>query len=197
MNAALRSLLVSCLVFGGVPAFSAPAAPQNPMASIGALNLVVIEGQGEVNNIKQRNARDLIVEVDDQNHKPVSEALLTFALPSAGAGGTFAGGLLVLKVTTDKNGRAVARGFQPNDLAGPFNITVTAAYGALTATAIITETNAVLAAAVAGGAAAGTAIGIHTAAAVTVLGTVAVAGTVLATVLPVALKGNAPAASPR
>ena len=197
MKALLRPVLILSLIYSGIPGFGSPAAPQNPVANIAALNLVVIEGQGEVNNIKQRTARDLIVEVDDENHKPVSEAALTFLLPTAGAGATFAGGLAILKLTTDKNGRATAR-IEPNDKPGKFEITVTAAFAGLVATAIITETNAMVAAASTGAAAASTGATIaHASTTVTVLGSIAAGGAALGAVLPTALTRGAPAASTR
>ena len=52
------------------------------------LNLVVIEGEGAVNNIRQRTAREPIVQVEDENHRPVAGAVVVFMLPSNGAGGS-------------------------------------------------------------------------------------------------------------
>ncbi len=56
------------------------------------LNIVIIEGEGAINNIKQRTAREPVVQVEDENHKPVAGAAVIFALSDQGAGGTFAGG---------------------------------------------------------------------------------------------------------
>src|SRR5579863_5849082 len=56
------------------------------------LSIVILEGEGAINNIKQRTAREPIVRVEDENHKPVAGAAVVFTLPSQGAGGTFAGG---------------------------------------------------------------------------------------------------------
>ena len=39
------------------------------------LNLVVVEGEGQINNIKQRSAREPVVQVQDENHKPVAGAI--------------------------------------------------------------------------------------------------------------------------
>lgn len=47
-----------------------------------ALNLVIVEGEGAINNIRQRTARDPIVRVEDENHKPVAGAAVVFLLPS-------------------------------------------------------------------------------------------------------------------
>src|ERR1039458_5924957 len=80
------------------------------------LNLVVLEGEGATNNIRQRTAREPIVQVQDENHKPVAGAIIVFTLPSNGAGGAFANGARTLSMVSDNQGQAVARGFRPNGL---------------------------------------------------------------------------------
>ena len=111
------------------------------------LNLVVVEGEGAVNNIRQRTAREPIVQVQDENHKPVAGAVVVFMLPSSGAGGTFANGARILTMTTDNQGQAVARGLKPNGIKGQYQIRVNASHSGLMASVIITQTNAILSAA--------------------------------------------------
>lgn len=128
-----------------------------------ALNIVIVEGEGAVNNIRQRVAREPIVRVEDENHKPVAGATVVFLLPSDGAGGTFPGGQHMVTVQTNQNGEAVARGLRPNNVAGDFGIRVTASFQGATASAVVNQTNALAGAAAAGaggGAAAATAAGI-------------------------------------
>jgi hypothetical protein len=110
------------------------------------LNIVIVEGDGAINNIRQRTAREPIVQVEDENHKPVAGAAVVFALPGQGAGGTFAGGAHTLSVVTDSQGRAVARGFHPNHVQGQYQIHITASNGGQTATANISQTNVLVAA---------------------------------------------------
>jgi hypothetical protein len=110
------------------------------------LNLVVLEGEGATNNIRQRTAREPIVQVQDENHKPVAGAIVVFTLPSNGAGGTFANGARTLSMVSDNQGQAVARGFRPNGLKGQFQIRVNATFKNQAASVAITQTNAVLAA---------------------------------------------------
>jgi hypothetical protein len=119
----------------------------------GQLNIVIVEGDGAINNIKQRTAREPIVQVEDQNHKPVAGAAVVFLLPDQGASGVFANGSHTLTVITDAQGRAVARGLRPNNVQGKLQIHVTASHQGQTASATISQTNAVSAAtgAVAGG----------------------------------------------
>src|SRR5579862_8981759 len=88
------------------------------------LNIVIVEGEGAINNIRQRTAREPIVQVEDENHKPVAGAAVLFTLPRGGATGVFPGGDKTLSIVTDQNGRAVAKGFQPNNVAGKYQIQV-------------------------------------------------------------------------
>jgi hypothetical protein len=122
------------------------ALPLSPVAAAQTapvkLNLVIVEGDGAINNVRQRTAREPIVQVEDENHKPVAGAVVVFLLPNQGAGGTFAGGSRSLTVITDDQGRAVARGFHPNAAHGQFQIHVNASLNGQTANATITQTNA-------------------------------------------------------
>jgi len=138
------SLLLSFLI--ALP-FSPPAAAQNPAVKI---SLVIVEGEGAINNVRQRTAREPIVQVEDENHKPIAGAVVVFTLPSQGAGGTFAGGARTLTAVTDNQGRAVARGLRPNNTQGQFQIHVNASYSGQTASAVISQTNALAAGAAAG-----------------------------------------------
>jgi hypothetical protein len=124
-------------------------------AQAGQLNLVIVEGEGAINNIRQRTAREPIIQVEDENHRPVAGAAVVFALPSNGASGVFANGSQTLTTITDAQGRAIARGLRPNNVQGQYQIRVTASQGGRTGTATITQTNAIVAGAAAAGAAAG------------------------------------------
>lgn len=123
--------------------------------TVARLNLVIVEGDGAINNIRQRTAREPIVQVEDENHKPVAGAAVMFALPSQGAGGTFANGSHTLTVMTDSQGRAVAHGLRPNSVQGQFQIHVTASHNGQVANTTITQSNAVVAGAAGAAAAAG------------------------------------------
>ncbi len=113
----------------------------------GGLNLVIVEGEGAINNIRQRTAREPIVQVEDENHKPVAGAAVVFLLPNQGASGAFANGARSLTVMTDNQGRAIAHGFHPNGVQGQVQIKVSASYQGKTANATITQTNTIVAAA--------------------------------------------------
>jgi hypothetical protein len=115
------------------------------------LSIVIVEGEGAINNIRQRVNREPIVQVEDENRRPVAGAAVTFFLPDSGPSGTFLNGSRMLTVTTDAQGRAAATGIQPNNQAGQMQIRVTASSQGRTATATITQTNAVGAAAAGAG----------------------------------------------
>ena len=142
------------------------------------LNLVVLEGEGATNNIRQRTAREPIVQVQDENHKPVAGAIVVFTLPSNGAGGAFANGARTLTMVSDNQGQAVARGFHPNGLKGQYQIRVSATHQGQTASTSINQTNAVLAAS---GAAAGAGLSAKLIAVLVVAGAAAAGGAYYAT----------------
>ena len=144
----LSVLLAGIMAVGGSPGVMAQQAGF-------ALNIVIVEGDGAINNIHQRTAREPIVEVDDENHRPVPGAVVVFSVPSRGAGGIFAGGQHTLTVITDAQGRAVARGFRPNSVQGKYQIHVTASYQGKTTSTDIGQSNVVAAGAAAGAAVAG------------------------------------------
>ena len=115
-----------------------------------SLQIVIVGGEGAINNVKQRVNREPIVQVEDENHKPVAGAAVIFFLPNQGPGGTFANGSTSLTTTTNAQGQAVARGIRFNNQAGAMEIRVAASFAGQTASAIITQTN-VLGAAASGG----------------------------------------------
>jgi hypothetical protein len=133
------------LNFSGVPGWA-----QTPAS----LQIVIVEGEGAINNVKQRVNREPIVQVEDENHKPVAGAAVIFFLPNQGPGGAFANGTNSLTTTTNAEGRAMARGIRFNNQAGSMEIRVAASFAGQTASAVITQTN-VLGAAASGAAAGG------------------------------------------
>jgi hypothetical protein len=118
--------------------WTAPMWAQEPQPK---LEIVIVEGEGAINNVKERVNREPIIQVQDENHKPVAGAAVVFFLPNQGPGGTFSDGTRSLTVTTDAQGRAVARGIQYNRASGQMQIRVTATSSGQTATATITQTN--------------------------------------------------------
>jgi hypothetical protein len=142
----MRFLSVLLAVVMSLP-LSPRAVAQTPAP---ALNILVLEGEGAINNIKQRTSRETIVQVEDENHKPVAGAVVVFSLPSQGAGGAVGGTSQTITTVSNAEGRAVLKGFRPNNVEGQYQIHVTASKNGQSANANITQSNAL-----AGGAAAG------------------------------------------
>jgi hypothetical protein len=125
------------LLFALAPALraqaAAPAAPQS-------LVINILSGEGALNDVRQRTAREPIVQVEDENHKPVAGATVLFLLPDSGPGGTFADGTRAFHTVTDADGRARAQ-MKPNSTAGNWDIIVQASFAGATASATIRQQN--------------------------------------------------------
>lgn len=106
------------------------------------IQVVVVEGQGAINNARAHTGRDPVVEVRDEHDAPVSGATVTFQAPATGPSAVFGSGNSTYLTQTDSSGRAAARGLRPNTVKGPFQIRVTASMSGQMATASITQTNA-------------------------------------------------------
>src|SRR5580698_7847203 len=133
------SVFLSCLLLTNLLGARPVELPQNAPAP--ALNIVIVEGEGTLNNVKQRVNREPIVQVEDENHKPIAGAAVIFFLPTSGPSGTFANGSQTLTVTTDSLGRAAATGIHPNHLTGKMQIRVSVSANGLAANAVTTQTN--------------------------------------------------------
>ena len=139
---AARLFLTFCLVCGLGWVGRAAAQPAISPADTSGLKVSVLEGQGAINNIRLRRAKDPLVQVMDGKDRPVAGATVTMALPSTGPSGAFVDGSKTLVVQTDAEGRAHGRGLHPNGVPGQFRIAVTASYQGQVARAAIAQTNA-------------------------------------------------------
>ncbi|HEY6344827.1 MAG TPA: hypothetical protein VIY49_25300 [Bryobacteraceae bacterium] len=117
------------------------APPPAPGPAQARLNIVVVEGESAINNVKGRVNREPIVLIVDENQRPLAGAAVVFLLPSSGPGGSFVDGSKTLTVSTDAQGRAVAAGIHRNNLSGQMQIRVTASFGGQTVSTVITQTN--------------------------------------------------------
>jgi len=106
-----------------------------------ALVITILDGEDALNNIHQRTAREPIVQVEDENHKPIAGAAVLFTLPGSGPGGSFAEGAQTFSTVTDSAGRAVAHGLRPNSVSGSYNIHVHVAFNGSTAETNIHQQN--------------------------------------------------------
>jgi len=120
-----------------------PLGAQESPAPPKSLQIVILDDETPLNNISERTAREPIVQVQDENHKPVAAAAVLFAIhPAAGgAGAGFANGASTLSVVTNANGVARASGLVMNSTKGTWQLQITASKNGLTTTTSINETN--------------------------------------------------------
>ena len=128
-----------CILLSGVIAVGADLPNAEPRPS--RLNLVIVEGEGGINNVNRRAERDPVIRVEDENGKPVVGAAVVFTLPASGSSGEFGNGSPNLTVVTDNQGRAVAQGLKANNVPGNLQIHVNASYRGVTARINITQFN--------------------------------------------------------
>lgn len=128
----------------GVPGIRAQVSAGATAAAAGqpkSLLITIVEGEGALNDIRTRTAREPIVEVDDENHKPVAGALVLFSLDKSGSTYANFSGASSVSVRTDQAGRAAATGFRTTQKKGIYKIAIQASIAGLVANAIINETN--------------------------------------------------------
>ncbi len=117
-------------------------------APVAGLSITILEGDNAIVNTRQRLSREAVVQVEDENRKPVAGAAVTFFAPNNGASAVFSNGSNNITLFTDNQGRAVVRGMKPNNVPGKVEIKVTATKeGFRSASTILTQTNALAAAA--------------------------------------------------
>jgi len=117
------------------PSGAAAGAPAQPGQTAGpatvtqALKIVPLAGKGEMNDLERRVMAPLVVEVLDQNDRPVEGAEVVFRFPVNGAGATFSDGKSSRTVRTNGQGQAAALNWTANNQTGNFNVHVTVTYG--------------------------------------------------------------------
>jgi hypothetical protein len=118
-----------------------PAQGRNKTATTSfGLKIYILEGNGAVNFIPNKDATTPVVEVRDSNDLPVSGATVEFHLPETGPGGDFPNGQHTLTAITTLAGQAQAP-FTVRPQPGTFEIQVSAKIDTRSATTVIAETN--------------------------------------------------------
>lgn len=105
------------------------------------MKIVVIAGDGAINDIRRQVAVVPVVEVRDEYDRRLPNVRVVFTVPATGAGAVFADGRKEFIATTDEQGRAVARGLRPNAIEGRFPIRVTASGDGRQGSAVIWQSN--------------------------------------------------------
>jgi len=114
------------------PATPASPTPAQPLAQLPveqSLKIRVLAGNGEMNDLERRVMAPLVVQVVDQNERPMESAEVIFRFPLNGPSATFPGGKNSLTVRTNGNGQAPALNWMANGEVGTFQVHVNASYG--------------------------------------------------------------------
>ncbi len=119
-----------------------PGAPaQQPLPAVRTLRVIPLAGNGEQNDLERRIMAPLVVQVLDQNQRPVEGAEVVFRFPLNGPSATFPNGQTSQTTRTNSQGQAAAKGWVANNQVGSFQVQVTAAYGNQFGTATISMEN--------------------------------------------------------
>jgi hypothetical protein len=105
------------------------------------LNVVVLEGEGAFNNIKQRLGRNVRIAVRDETGEPVPGAKVIFNAPAVGPGVTFGKFGNKFETVTDARGTASTVDLVPNVSEGSFGVRVTVTNGAVQQTHLVRQSN--------------------------------------------------------
>jgi hypothetical protein len=111
------------------PPANTPAKAIAPLPAVKDLKMLVLAGNGEMNDLERRVMAPLVVQVLDQNDRPVEGAEVVFRFPGSGPGATFRGGKTSQTVRSNGTGEAAAVNWMASNEVGTFEIHVTATYG--------------------------------------------------------------------
>jgi len=107
-----------------------PAPPQlQPVArpvTIQSFRVIALAGDGEMNDMGRGIMAPLVVQVLDQNGRPVEGANVTFRFPLNGASATFSNGQNSVSARSNADGQAAALGWRANGKEGAYEVRVTA-----------------------------------------------------------------------
>jgi hypothetical protein len=112
-----------------------------PLPTVNSLKVTALAGDGEMNDLERRVMAPLVVQVIDQNDRPVEGADVVFRFPLTGPGAVFADQKTSKTARTNAQGQAAATGWTANGELGKFQVHVTAAYGNQFGEATISMTN--------------------------------------------------------
>jgi hypothetical protein len=136
-----RTKIVGLVLCCATLQLTTPAGVAQSAPAPSKLFIQVLEGEGALNDVRSRTTREPIVQVQDENHKPIAGALVIFTTPSSGPSANFANGAIRLRTVTDAEGKAIATGFKPNGIAGSYQIHVQAVVNHVTAEMDINQSN--------------------------------------------------------
>jgi hypothetical protein len=132
-------LVTAALVCGFARAEEIVAGVQDKQSG---LQIVILAGDGAINVIAKKHPplRQIMIRVIDDAGRPVDKATVFFQMPPAnGPGGTI-GGQCAVSCLTDSAGLAKMT-FEPNRLAGTFEVQVSVSFQGHSSSGVISQTN--------------------------------------------------------
>jgi hypothetical protein len=125
------------------PAQTPPAEgkPVSSLPTVQNLKVIVLAGNGEVNDLERRVMAPLVVEILDLQDRPIEGADVVFRFPLRGPSAVFADQKSAKTVRSNGQGEAAATGWTANNELGTFQVHVTATYGNQVGETTITMSN--------------------------------------------------------
>jgi len=108
---------------------AAPAKPMAPLPMVQSLKVMALAGDGEMNDLERKIMAPLVVDVLDQNSRPVEGAAVVFRFPLNGPSASFSNGDKTRTVRTNADGQAAAVDWVAEGGAGKFQVRVNASRG--------------------------------------------------------------------
>jgi hypothetical protein len=118
-----------------------PGQPAPALPVVQGLKIVPLAGKGEMNDLERHVMAPLVIEVLDQNDRPVEGAEVVFRFPINGPGATFPGGRTSQTTRTNGQGQAAGMNWVANNQVGAFDVHVTATYGNQTGETTVSMSN--------------------------------------------------------
>ena len=118
------------------------AKPMAPLPTVQSFKVIALAGDGEMNDLERKIMAPLVVNVLDQNGRPVEGANVVFRFPLNGPSADFPNGEKAKTARTNADGQAAAVGWAANGQVGSFQVHVTASRGNEIGEAVISMSNA-------------------------------------------------------
>lgn len=117
------------------------AKPMAPLPVVQSLKVMALAGDGELNDLERKIMAPLVVDVLDQNDRPVEGATVVFRFPLNGPSASFLNGEKARTVRTNADGQAAAVDWIANGEVGKFQVRVNASRGNELGEAVISMSN--------------------------------------------------------
>ena len=126
---ALAQEVAAVQASGAAPQANPAGAQAAPSPAVErSLEIRVLAGKDEANDLERLVMAPIVVQVVDQNQRPMEGAEVVFRFPASGPGATFTGGKSSQTVRTNGDGQAAALNWRANTQTGTFQVHVTATY---------------------------------------------------------------------